>query len=321
MEEDLERRNAAANPQNDAVLASFLDDVNQTRGQQSPGDTRVAMTSTGTDLYQWAPNSHLGNDVPITDRRQNPDGSLMEFGMAADGRQHPIRIVYPDGRSTQYGYDRNGRVNEVANRDAQGVVVDHWMDQGGNRFVETRTGAVMEGTISVRQDGTAVFQGRGGTIENRTDGSLVTRFQEQDGRPHMLLTRGDGSTVEYVRMDNGRDSITRVRFPNGNETTYDYDRNGRIYQTNDWGPGGPAGGNLLLSFSTRDGQTWQENQGRAPDQIGDLQLTEEGLHVFRNMQDGTTFVRRPDGQITVQDRNGQVVWSQPGTATPRQRRR
>jgi YD repeat-containing protein len=318
MEQELEGKGRSETPQDETARNALMEDVNRNRGTS---DGRIASATPQRDLYQWGPDSRLGNDVPVTDRRQNQDGSQVEIGVAADGKQHPMRIVYPDGRSTQYGYDRSGCVNEVANRDASGVVVDHWMDRGGGRFVETRTNAVMEGQIQVRADGSAIFQGRGGTIENRTDGTLLTRFPDRDGVPHTLLTRGDGSTVEFVPGRDGRDHISRVRFPNGNETTYDYDPNGRVYQITDWGPGGAAGGNLLLSFSTRDGQTWREAQGKAPDLVGDLQLTGDGQHVFRNAQDGSVFIRRPDGQITLQDANGQVIWAQAGTATPRQNRR
>lgn len=312
MENELEGTPGAQSQPDEAARNALLEDANRNRGEAS-GDAQLVAAS-GRDLYQWGPDSPSRPDAQVTDRRQNPDGSMVEIGVGADGRPHPIRIVYADGRSTQYGYDRNGKVNEVVNLDVSGRVADHWVDRGNNCFVETRTNQVLEGVHEMHADGTYLFRGRGFMIETRTDGSLLTRLPGADGLPHTLLARGDGSVVDFVNGSDGRDYMTRVKFPNGNETTYDYDQYGRVYQVTDWGLGGPLGGNALSSYSTRDGRSWNEAMGRGPVLVGELRLTPDGQHVWRNAQDGTIWIRRPDGQITLTDPNGQVIWQQPGTS-------
>jgi YD repeat-containing protein len=287
-------------------------------------DRTTASAATGDRAVQPTGDRAAGNQPAERPKDQheekNPDGSKVLMGKAADGKDHPLKITYTDGRSTEYIYGPDGKVTGMNNIEADGTVKESYKSSDGKHFIDQVSGKTLDGTMSVNRDGTGKFtDAQGNSIEGRTDGRAVWHVKDAQGQEHKLLLNRDGSSVEFKKAADGKEHPTNVRFPDGRETTYEYNKDGKITSVTDWGVGGEAGGQRLLKYTTENGKDWKEAYGRAPEIHGSLTLKDEGLHTFNDAITGNTFVRETDGTIIIKDKTGQDIT--PQNLRPRARAR
>jgi YD repeat-containing protein len=248
---------------------------------------------------------------------KNKDGSEVEYAKTADGKVHPVRIKYTSGDSTQYEYDKDGNVTQLTNRRPDGTVRERWISgDGGKTFREERTGEVKEHTLKIDNDGTMHITDRAGnTYDTRTDGSMMMNFKDQDGRPHKVLANPDGSSIEYGKFSDGKERPIIVRLPDGSSVEYGYLRNGNVADATTR----TATGAIVNRYESRDGQRWIETSipPRGPEFNGKLEIKPDGTHYFTDARTGGTWVRKPNGQITITDGSGKVVSQTPPLTPPR----
>jgi YD repeat-containing protein len=147
----------------------------------------------------------------------------------------------------------------------------------------------------------------------RTEATDTTKPTEK-GPERRVDRRNDGSAVEYTKFADGAERPTGVGFPNGTGITYEYDAKGRVVETRDF----DAKGHETMHYQTRDGVNWSEAQGRAANIQGSLKVTPDGSHVFKDSVLGNTFIRKPDGSVSLLDNTGAVKFSSPAMQQRRQ---
>jgi YD repeat-containing protein len=119
--------------------------------------------------------------------------------------------------------------------------------------------------------------------------------------------RPDGSSVEYSKFADGKERPTNVAFPDGTHVSYGYDRQGRLNETRDF----DAQNKETLHYKTADGVNWSESEGRGIGLQGNLSVKPDGTHVFKDSVVGNTFIRKPDGSVSLLDSTGAVTYSRP----------
>lgn len=117
----------------------------------------------------------------------------------------------------------------------------------------------------------------------------------------------DGSEVETRKFADGSERVSRVKFPDGKEIRYGFDRQGRVCETRDF----DSQGREILNYRTADGTTWVEQQGRGPQLNGRLEVRADGTHVFSDAATGCQSERKADGSLKVVDASGRVIYSSP----------
>lgn len=277
--------------------------------------------------------------------RKNPDGSTIVSAKQGDGQDHPTKIIHSDGTTTHYTYDKNGKVNDVVEKDPSGKTISEYKTVDGNAWSKVsgpnELPAQIFGKLNVDNNGTHTFNdAQFGTKLTRTaDGSLkivdgagntlldkkvvpieqpankpadapaqkpADQPQQQSGAADRVQQNPDGSIIEYKRQGDGKAHPTKIVHPDGQTTTYTYDSNGNPNSVVEW-----KDGNKFSEYkASGDGTTWNKVSGDAnlPPQLrGKLSVGDDGSHQFVDSVTGNTFVRRADGSIKLTDRNGMTL--------------
>ncbi len=248
---------------------------------------------------------------------KSKDGSEVEHKQTADGKVHPVGIKYSNGEGSQYEYDKSGTVSQITNLRADGTVKDRWMStDGGKTYREERSGEVKELAVKVNNDGTVRMTDKAGnTFDSRTDGSILMNFKDAQGNAHKVVSRSDGSAIEYGTFSDGKERPINVRSPDGSTVNYGYLKNGSVVDATTYAPNGQ----LVNRYECRDGANWVEvsNPPRGPNFNGKVEIRPDGTHHFTDARTGGTWVRKPSGQITITDGQGRVVSETPPIPPPR----
>lgn len=277
--------------------------------------------------------------------RKNPDGSTIVSAKQGDGQDHPTKVIHSDGTSTEYTYDKSGKVNNVVEKDPSGQKISEYKTVDGQAWSKVsgpnELPAQIFGRLNVDNNGNHTFNdAQFGTKLTRTaDGSLkiqdatgrtlvdkkvvpieqpaskpadapaqkpADQPQQQSVAADRVQQNPDGSIIEYKRQGDGKAHPTKIVHPDGQTTTYEYDSNGNPSSVVEW-----KDGNKFSEYkASGDGTTWNKVSGDAnlPPQLrGKLSVGDDGSHQFVDSVTGNTFVRRADGSVKLTDRNGMTL--------------
>ncbi len=313
-----------------------------------PGEQRQQATDNTAQPQPRTDNTQQQMTQPTDgpQTKNNGDGSSVISEKQADGRNHPTKVVHSDGTTTSYTYDKNGKLNDVVEKDASGRTVSEYKTNDGSAWFKVsgpnELPAQIFGKLSVDDNGNHTFNdSQFGTKLTRTaDGSLKITDAggntlldkkvvpiEQPNKPadtpakpadtpqkpsdtqtsaaDRVQQNPDGSIIEFTRQGDGKAHPTRIVHPDGQTTTYTYDKNGNPNSVVEW-----KDGNKFSEYKTNDGTTWTKAAGDAnlpPQLVGKLSVGDDGAHKFVDSVTGNTFVRNADGSIKLTDRNGMTL--------------
>lgn len=129
-----------------------------------------------------------------------------------------------------------------------------------------------------------------------------------DGKVVDVQKYPDGSQIQRETLSDGKAHVTKVQRPGGSHTEYQYVKGvpSRVVEFDE-------NGKMTADLKSADNATWHKEMGPAamPAQMfGNLAISDQGVHTFKDKQWNTTFVRRPDGSIDVYDAANKPI---PGT--------
>jgi YD repeat-containing protein len=295
-----------SNPRTLSMYSEAYGAIKLNEPAAATGDKFTSADKT-TGTMEVPPDPTLAKDAaPPQHVEKNKDGSTVAFEKGPDGKEHPSKITYTDGRSTEYSYDKDGKVIGFRNINADGSVKEDYRSLDGKHFGDAISGKPMEGTLSVNKDGTAkVTFDNGATMESHTDGRAVMTFKDAKGDAHKMLLNADGSSVEYKKGPDGKEHPGVVRRPTGEETTYEYNKDGKLSAVTE-----QLGGKILSRFTSENGKDWKNAYG--PGEIhGELSVSENGEHKFKDADSGNTVTHYSDGHWTAVDKDGHEIKPQP----------
>lgn len=217
--------------------------INTTFGFDDKGNiTRAIESKDGTDVAQFdangKPTSHTvtppGSSTP-QDASVNPDDKVT---VQRDANGKPTSIVSEDGDvTTKLTLNENGQVTErtIGKPDQDDTTR---FDEDGNAVYDRTTSLDKEGnktkTSTITPDATTdetfdkdgkvskteVWSGQGDyhtTTERLADGTLLSSL-ETGGTSQTILTRPDGTRIEYNRDDNQDASKKEITYPDGSKS-------------------------------------------------------------------------------------------------------
>lgn len=131
-------------------------------------------------------------------------------------------------------------------------------------------------------------------------------FTTPDGKVKDVQGNPDGSQVQTEKLADGKNHVTKVMRPGGTSTEYQYTDKGVPRAVIEYDENGRKTAELMST----DNSAWHKKSGPAempPQMFGNLSIDDKGVHTFRDKQWNTTFVRRPNGSITVSGPDGKEI--------------
>ncbi|HEY9787473.1 MAG TPA: hypothetical protein V6D17_18940 [Candidatus Obscuribacterales bacterium] len=211
--------------------------------------------------YQFAPGD-LKQDV---DESEHPEGSPR---IERDG-DRVKKITYPNGNTTEIEYDEKGGLKRIIYTTDENV--ETWQKANGawKRYDKDHK----EIPLDAKEKGLDFeVAPNGDVIATMRDGSTIKQ-------------NTDGSAVEAHKI-NGKDCVTKVRYPDGTYSEYEYDEKGR-----------------LTKASTADGSLERQKDGSWKHYDADHNEIKEPPGDLVDVKD---VVVSPEGDTTLVDSNGRM---------------
>ncbi len=250
----------------DGTRAEFNEKTGNTTISRTDGST-VVRDSEGKLLKgTTAEGAVFDSKVGLTETKGKDGSHVM-----TDSQGHVTKVVGADGKTREYGYDQNGKLNHVVDssgdwRTKNGV---NWVKDNGKDTPPT----TFKGTIEVQPDGTQKERSAetGAETYKKTDGKTVT---VENGTTR--VADKDGHILETVDK-------------NGNKRQFEYNSEGKLSKT--------VEGNTV--WTSANGVDWTNQEGAK--RQGVSIVNPDGSTTDIDLK-GHQTVRKLDGTATESER-------------------
>ena len=145
-----------------------------------------------------------------------------------------VKNVYEDGKLTEYGYSKSGRLIDHREYYADGdTYTIKTYDSSGNVTYESTASETAEGSHAVTKNyKTSEAASFIDTVYDEEDGNEVYKSYNESGMlVYMTIFRTDGSSYDEYYDDDGKLNLKRETDKDGNEKLTDYNASGEIIST------------------------------------------------------------------------------------------
>ena len=142
-----------------------------------------------------------------------------------------VKNVYEDGKLTEYGYSKSGRLIEHREYYADGdTYTTRTYDGSGNVFSEYTVSETAEGSHAVEKFDNKTYTSA--SVYDTEDGNEVyKRYNESGMLDYMTIFRTDGSSYYELYDDDGKLNVKNEIDKDGNGKTTEYNASGEIIST------------------------------------------------------------------------------------------
>ena len=157
-------------------------------------------------------------------------GSEINYDGVFSGRSS-VKNIYEDGRLTEYGYSKSGRLIEHREYYADGDTYTTMnYDSSGNVTYEYTASETAEGSHAVGKFDNKTYTSA--SVYDTEDGNEVFKSYNESGMlNHMTIFRTDGSLYYEYYDDDGNLTLKTETDKDGNEKTTEYNASGEIIST------------------------------------------------------------------------------------------